>query len=178
MKYSKITISGKICTGKTTLLKSLEKKLNWPVFMTGQLFRDYVKKENLNLELGEEQNEKITKLVDYKVKNMLHTPGNLIVDGWLSGIMANKLKDVLKILLICKDEIRYKRFAKREKVPFEEAKKRVEERQNNWFKRIKKIHKISENKLKNPKNYDLIIDTSYITPQAVLKKVITFLKSN
>ena len=50
MKYSKITISGKICTGKTTLLKRLQKKLNWTTFMTGQLFRDYVKNHKLNLE--------------------------------------------------------------------------------------------------------------------------------
>lgn len=177
MNYSKITISGKICTGKTTLIKLLEKKLQWPIFMTGQFFRDYVKKENLNLELGEEQNEKITKLIDYKVKDMLHSPGNLIVDGWLAGYMANNLKDVLKVLLICKDDIRYKRFAKREKVSFEEAKKRVEERQKNWFKKIKKIHHLSEKKLNNEKNYQLVIDTSYITPQAVLKKVIEFLKS-
>jgi len=42
MTINKITISGKICTGKSTLLKSLQKELNWPVFMTGQLFREYV----------------------------------------------------------------------------------------------------------------------------------------
>ena len=46
---NKITISGKICTGKTSLFKNLEKELNWPVFMTGKLFRDYVAKINLIL---------------------------------------------------------------------------------------------------------------------------------
>lgn len=140
--------------------------------MTGQLFRDYVKDHGLNLEEAEEQSEKLTKAVDYKVRDMLHSPGNLIVDGWLSGIMANKLVDVLKILLFCKDDIRYKRFAKREKINFEEAKKKVEERQRSWFSKIKKIHKITYSKLNNEKNYTLVIDTSYITPQAVLKKVL------
>lgn len=172
MKYSKITISGKICTGKTTLLKRLEKKLHWPTFMTGQLFRDYVKKQGLNLQQAEEQNEKITKKIDYQVRDMLHAPGNLIVDGWLSGIMANKLKDALKILLICSDNIRYKRFAKREKITLKEAKIKVEERQNNWFKKIKKIHNIASSQLNDEKNYNLVIDTSYITPQTVVKKVL------
>ena len=102
MKYSKITISGKICTGKTTLLKSLQKELNWPIFMTGQLFRDYVKKNVLNLEQVEEQNDELTKKIDYQVRDMINVPGNLIVDGWMSGIMAQDLPDVLKILLICK----------------------------------------------------------------------------
>ncbi|MFH0979402.1 MAG: AAA family ATPase [Candidatus Roizmanbacteria bacterium] len=176
MKYSKITISGKICTGKSTLMQLLRKKLKWPIFMTGQYFRDYVKKHHLNLEGAEEQNEKLTKEVDYKVRDILHNNGNLIVDGWMSGLMADKLPDVLKILLACKDDIRYKRFAKREKISFFEAKKRVEERQNSWFDKIKKIHKISQQTLNNEKNYNLVIYTSYITPQAVLKKVLDALK--
>jgi len=58
MKYSKITISGKICTGKTTLFWDLQKKLNWPVFSTGQFFRDYARQHNLSLEKAEEQNKK------------------------------------------------------------------------------------------------------------------------
>jgi len=176
MNYTKITISGKICTGKTTLLQRLQKHLNWPSFITGQLFRDYVKKHGLSLEGAEEQSEKLTKEVDYKVRDILHEKGHLIVDGWMSGLMANKLPDVLKIILVCKDDIRYKRFAKREKISFPEAKMRVEDRQNSWFDKIKKIHKISKKSLNNEKNYNLVIDTSYITPQAVLKKVLDALK--
>jgi|SRR3989344_8993957 len=174
MEYSKITISGKICTGKTTLFKKLQEKLDWPTFMTGQLFRDHVKKNKLNLEQVEEQNETLTKKIDYLVRDKINAPGNLIVDGWMSGIMADNLKDVLKILLICKDNIRYKRFAAREKIDFDEAKKRVEERQNNWFTKLKTIYK--RNDFVDPKNYDLIINTSNISSQAVLKKVLQKIK--
>lgn len=174
MKYSKITISGKICTGKTTLFKNLEKKLGWPTFMTGQVFRDYIKKNKLNLEQVEEQNEKLTKKIDYQVRDMIKAPGNLIVDGWMSGLMANDSPDVLKIFLICEDNIRYKRFAEREKIPFGEAKKRVEERQSNWFSKLKKIY--NRNDFVDPKNYDLIIDTSHLSSKSVLKKVMEKLK--
>lgn len=177
MKYSKITISGKICTGKSTLFNGLQKKLKWPIFITGQFFRDYAKKYRLNLDGAEEQNNKVTKEIDYKVKEMLNKEGNLIVDGWMSGIMADKLPGVLKILLVCKDDIRYKRFAKREKINFLDAKERVEKRQNSWFNKIKKIHKISKSTLNNKKNYNLVIDTSHIIPQAVLKKVLSTLFS-
>lgn len=176
MKYQKITISGKICTGKTTLLKRLGKKLGWKTFMTGKLFRDYVKKYHLNLEKAEEQNDKLTKKIDNQVKMMLHQKGNLIVDGWMSGFLAKDLSDVLKILLVCKDDIRYKRFAKREKISYQEAKKRVLQRQRKWFEKIEKIHKIKSKDLNDKKNYDLVIDTSYITPQAVVRKVLQKLK--
>ncbi|TRZ51919.1 hypothetical protein D4R99_03675, partial [bacterium] len=153
MEYSKITISGKICTGKTTLLKDLQKELNWPIFMTGRLFRDYVEKNKLNLEQVEEQNEELTKKIDYQVRDMLKTGKNLIVDGWMSGLMANHFPNILKILLVCQDNIRYKRFAEREKISINEAKKRVEERQLNWFKKLEVIYKRSD--FVDPKNYDL-----------------------
>lgn len=176
MKFNKITISGKICTGKTTLLYDLKKKLGWPTFLTGKYFRKYIKKESLTLEKVEEQNEKLTKEVDFKVRDLLHKKGHIIVDGWMSGLMANHLSDVLKILLICQDKIRYKRFAKREKISFNEAKKRVEERQNNWFQKIEKIHHINLNDFSDPKNYDLIIDTSRITSLETLIQVLNKLE--
>ncbi|EKE15365.1 MAG: hypothetical protein ACD_12C00047G0004 [uncultured bacterium] len=170
MNINKITISGKICTGKTTLLKSLQKKLYWPIFMTGKLFREDVKKNQLNLDQVEEQNDEVTKKIDYQVRDKIYAPGNLIVDGWMSGIMANDLPDVLKVLLICKDYIRYQRFAEREKISINEAKKRVEERQSNWLNKLEKIY--NRNDFIDPINYDLIIDTSKISSQTVLEKII------
>lgn len=171
MTINKITISGKICTGKTTLLKDLQKKLNWPIFMTGKLFREYVANSKLSLEKVEEQNEILTKKIDFQVRDLINKPGNLIVDGWMSGIMADKLPNVLKVLLICKDDIRYQRFSNREGISFDEAKKRVEERQSNWLNKLSKIYK--RNDFVDPKNYDLIVDTSSISSQEVLEKVIS-----
>ena len=176
MKYNKITISGKICTGKTTLLNSLKKRLHWPTFMTGQLFREYAKKQKLKLEGAEEQNESITKEVDSKVKQMLHEDGHLIVDGWMSGLSANSLPDVLKILLECDDKTRYKRFAEREKVSFDEASKRVKERQESWFEKIEKIHKIKRSEFVDPKNYTVIIDTTNLSSGQIKNKVLDLLK--
>lgn len=172
MTINKITISGKICTGKSTLLRSLQKELNWPVFMTGQLFREYVKKNSLNLEHVEEQSEDLTKKIDYKVRDMLKLPGNLIVDGWMSGIMANHFPNILKVLLTCDDNIRYQRFAGREKISLKEAKIRVDERLNNWLDKLRKIYKRDD--FMDPKNYDLTIDTSVISSHAVLQKVLSY----
>jgi cytidylate kinase len=142
--------------------------------MTGQLFRDYVKTNKLNLDQVEEQNDELTKKIDFKVQDMLKLPGNLIVDGWMSGIMANHFPNILKVLLICDDNIRYQRFADREKISLNEAKVRVDERQNNWLSKLKKIYKRGD--FMDPKNYDLIIDTSNISFQDVLKKVLQKIK--
>ena len=61
MTYTKIAISGKICSGKSTLFNDLEEKLKWPVFQTGKYFREYAKKNKLTLENAGEQNDKLTK---------------------------------------------------------------------------------------------------------------------
>jgi len=175
MDYNKITISGKICTGKTTVRKLLEKKLGWKTFSTGELFRQYAKAHKIDLNAAEEQNEKITKEIDGQVIKLLKTKKKLIIDSWLAGITAQGIPKVLKVLLICQDRIRYQRFAKREYIDFDEAKKEVEERFSNWSKKIKKIYHRTD--FYKPSNFDLIIDTSYITPQAVLRQILTHINT-
>lgn len=173
MKYSKITISGKICSGKSTLFNQLKKKLGWPSYSTGEQFRQYVKDHHLILENAEEQNEKLTKKIDYQVRDLLHKKGNLIVDGWMSGIMAADCSDTLRILLVCDDIIRAKRFANREKVTLREAIKKVETRQQNWIERLKKIYNRSD--FFESKNYDLVIDTTLLDSHEVFQKVMSHL---
>lgn len=174
MKYSRITISGKICTGKTTLFWNLQKKLNWPTFSTGQYFRDYARQHNLSLEKAEEQDERITKEVDFRVRKLLKQDKNIIAEGWMTGIMANKFPGILKILLISDYMERIKRFSQREKISFVEAEKRLHDRENNWLKKLKNIYK--RNDIFDTKNYDLIIDTTYLSPKQVFEKVLANLR--
>ena len=171
MNYSKITISGKICTGKSTLFRRLEQRLQWPTIHAGQIFRDYVKEHGLDLEKAGEQNEPLTKKVDYQIRDMLKNPKqNLLADSWMAGIMADNQLDVLRILLICDDKERYRRFAKREKTTFDTGKGMVEERQKNWLNRIEKIYHRTD--IFDPKNYNLIIDTTNLSADEILQTVL------
>ncbi|MBI4225707.1 AAA family ATPase [Candidatus Roizmanbacteria bacterium] len=174
MRFIKITVSGKICTGKTTLFWRLQKKLNWPTFSTGQFFRDYARQHNLSLEKADEQKENITKEVDCRVRDLLKQDKYIIVEGWMTGIMADKFPRILKILLVCEDKERIRRFSQREKIPFIQAEKRLRERENNWLKKLKVIYK--RNDIFDPKTYNLIINTTKLSPNEVFKKVIKKLK--
>lgn len=177
MKYTKITISGKICTGKSTLFKKLAQKLHWNTFHTGQFFRNYVKKRGLNLEKAEEQSEFLTKKIDYKAQDILKKKeGNYIFDGWMTGIMADNYPHVLRILLTCSDDVRIERFAKREKISFKAAKQLITEREKNLFEKLKQIY--HRNDFVNPKNYNYVIDTSNLTSNEVFKKVLQSLNQN
>jgi CMP/dCMP kinase len=169
-KYSKITISGQICTGKTTLYQALSQKLGWQAFSTGAFFREYAAKHKLDIEAAQEQNEQITKKIDYKVRDLLKTKNHIIVEGWLAGIMAAGTSEVLKILLICSASKRAHRFAQREETSQNQARRRVKERDQNWLAEISKIYR--RNDIFSPKNYDLVIDTTQKTPSQILQAVI------
>ena len=156
--YTKITISGKICTGKSSVFRELQKKLNWPTFSTGAFFREFAKSHKLDVNKAEEQTDTLTHKVDGMVKEILHKPGNLLLDSWLAGIMAEGAEDVLKVLLITDDVVRYKRFAERENVSLEEAQKEVVSRDSTWFEKVQKIHNRSD--FFDPKNYTLVINTT------------------
>lgn len=170
MSYSKITISGRICTGKTTLFWGLQEELIWPTFSTSQYFRDRARTHQLVLEKAEEQNDTLTKKVDYRVADMLQKSGNLLVEGWMAGLMANDYRGILKILLTCDDHVRIERFAQREKVSLEEAKKRIADRETNLFNRLTNIYQ--RNDFVEPKNYDLVLDTTNVDKTAMVKKVL------
>lgn len=170
MNYSKITISGKVCTGKSTLFHALENHLKWKTFSTSTYFREYVKKRGLSLESANEQNEILTKQIDYKVKKMLGKKGNLIVEGWMAGIMANNLSDVLRILLTADDTIRIQRFCLREDIDPFVAMEMINDREHNLFNKLSEIYK--RNDFVDSKNYNLIIDTSDLQASAVFEKVI------
>jgi CMP/dCMP kinase len=169
--YTKITISGKICTGKSSVFLALQKKLQWPTFSTGAYFREYAKTHHLQLNKAEEQSDSLTREIDSKVRDMLGKPGFLLVDSWLAGIMAEGIPNVLKILLITPDEIRFERFAKREKVSFEIAKKEVDSRDLNWFEKVRKIHNRSD--FFNEKNYDVIINSAHLSIDQVVEKILS-----
>lgn len=169
MKYSKITVSGRICTGKSTLFLKLEKKLNWPTFHTGQIFREYVKKHGLTLEAGKEQ-DVIARKIDMEVKEKLEAPGHLLVDSWMAGIMADDLPGVLRILLTCDDKVRAQRFAQRENLPVDESLKKILERENNVLNKLKEMYK--KNGIFDPKYYNLVINTTNLTENEVFEKVL------
>ena len=168
--FSKITISGKICTGKSSVFRELLKKLQWPTFSTGAYFRDYAKTHKLILNTAEEQSEILTRKVDDMVKKKLKAPGNLLLDAWLGGVLAEGIEDVLKVLLIADNDTRFKRFAIRENISYDEAKKEVILRDSSWFEKVKNIYKRTD--FFDKKNYSLVIDTSSQTVNDIVSLIL------
>lgn len=168
--YTKITISGLIATGKTSLFLALQQKLNWNSFSASQFFRDYARINNLDLKLAEEQDSLITKKIDNKTEEFLKDKSKIIIEGWMAGIMADDYPNILKILLECDTETRILRFAEREKLTFKQAEKDVNKREQNLLSTLSKIYK--RNDFVDPDNYNCIINTTNLNKDKVLKKVL------
>lgn len=180
--YTKVTISGRICTGKTTLFWALQKKLKWPTFSASQYFRDYSRTHGASLQKAEEQHPDLTREVDLRMKTLLREQARLpelrsgvsgqehiILEGWMAGIMADQTPGVLRILLTCDDHERVERYAKRDRVSLDEAQEKIKEREASWTIKLSRIYGRSD--FFDPENYNLVIDTTHRSLEETLALV-------
>lgn len=174
--YTKITISGQICSGKTTLFWDLYKTLNWPTFSASHFFRDYARMHHVSLQKGEEQEDSLVKVIDYGMKELLKKEDHVIIEGWMAGVMADEIPKVLRILLKCNEDERIKRFIKRDGGTVEEARRKIKEREANVYMRLKQIYHRED--ILKPKNYNMVIDTSKKSQTEVLRSVLAKLQTS
>lgn len=175
MKFTKVTISGLICTGKSTVFKRLKEQLGWPAFSASQFFREYSTEHHVSLENAEEQSKNVSNEVDFSMREIVKAEGNVIVEGWMAGYMAREEKGVLRVLLTCDDDVRAARFAQRENLSLEEARKKIEARESNLFKKLESIY--GANDVLNPLYFNHVINTSTMSSAAVVQSILAQLVS-
>lgn len=168
--YRNITITGKICTGSTTLAIALQKELSWKYRNSGQLFREYMKKEKIPIEDTTQSSDSIHLKLDNFVKEQLKKGKNQIFEGWLTGFLARGTPGVLKVLLICDDALRIDRLVNRDNLTVEGAKAHIRKREAENFKKWSEMYKATN--FWNPKQYDLVIDTYSNSKEETLEKVL------
>lgn len=174
MAYNYITIAGKVCTGKSTLVKKLHEELKWKTQSSGVFFREYARKHNLSILHAEEQSTDLAKKVDYALRETLKdTSENMIIDAWMSGIMAEGLPNVLTVLLTCPDDERIRRYMFREGESLKVAQKEVFERETQLLKKLSEIY--DRDDILDPNLYNIVIDTSQFSideaADVILKKL-------
>jgi predicted cytidylate kinase len=162
LKYRAITISGQVAVGTSTLARNLKEVLGWKYINAGDIQRGYDRKHNINenkqgatARSDEHENE-----IDEMTKKMLREEKNIIYEGWLAGFMAQGIKDVLKVLVICsEDAIRIDRVANRDKLSISEAKEWLKQREEENTVKWQKLY--GKHAFWSPQSgfYDLVIDT-------------------
>lgn len=172
MEKKTITISGLPGSGTTTVAKLLAKKLSLKYVNVGEIFRELAEEHKMGLQFFEkycEENPEIDIELDKRQEKILRK-GNVVVEGRLSGWIAHLKKiPAFKIWLDCEEKERIRRIIEREGGEYKEKKKETKERVESEKRRYKKFYGIN---LDDKSIYDLVIDTTNIKPEEIVKKIL------
>ena len=172
-----ITIGGTPGSGKSTVAKLVAKKLKYKFYSAGDLRGELATREGLTIDELNDLNAKWTQTaVDDQVKRIGENEDNLVFDSWLGWHFIPHSK---KIFLKVDEDVAAERIFKDQR-PDEEhqnsasgVKKMLANRVKVWTKQIKKFYKVD---VFDENNYDLVIDTTNLTPEEVVDKIVEFVK--
>ncbi len=156
MKYKSIVICGKIASGTSTAAKNVAKKLNLKFESAGDFFRKYVLENNIPLHDKSQIPDKLDQKIDKKLTNLAKN-GGYVIDSHYLGYFSRQLPQVLKVLLVCSDNERFKRALARKHTHIETV-DQIEKREQSHIDKFQKLY--SKEDYENPKFFDLVIDTT------------------
>lgn len=167
-----LTIGGPPGSGKTTIARLLSERLGLKLVVIGDIFRAMAKERGLSLaEFGEvaAQDHTIDLMIDKRTVDLAQR-GNIVLEGRLAGVMMRTQKiPSFKIWLAADIKERAKRIAERENENPEDIVKRIQERESSEKERYRIIYDID---FDDRFIYDLVIDTSDITPEDIVKIIL------
>ena len=168
-----IAISGTPGSGKSTCARKLAEIYKLRYISAGKLFRQIAEEKGLSLEdlhKLAEQNYEIDKYVDRRTL-LEAKKGNAVIEGHLTAWILKDIADV-KIFLKASLEERARRVSRRDNISVKEAKEKIIFREQSNRQRFLKIYGID---ISDWSIFDLIIDTTNIPPDAVIKIISTYI---
>ena len=176
MKKNIISLAGDLASGKGTVSKILMQKLNYGVYRNGEYFRSLAKKMNMTVTEFNKyvvEHPEIDQQIEKSAAEYAKDHNNFIIDARLGW---DAVPESLKVYLTVDINEAAKRafYDKNRKdtenlATIEEQKKDMIERSRIENERYWEIYHVRKD---NMKNYDLVIDTSKITPEEVADKII------
>lgn len=186
MKKHIISITGDLASGKTTVTKMIADELNFVIYKNGEYFRKLALEHNMNVtEFNKyvEAHPEIDRQIELSATKFAEENDNIIIDarlGWYS--VPESYKIYLKVDI---DESAKRAFGDENRkstenfATVEEYKEDLKTRYNLENDRYFKLYGVKKNDMSN---YDLVVDTTNITPEEVKNIIISgymeWLKNN
>jgi len=175
----RITISGKAGSGKSTIAKLLSEKLNLRHYSIGDLMRSMASERGQTLlEINNlaEKDKSIDFELDNKLKELGKNKDNFVVDGRLTAFFIPHAE--FRIFLDADESIRAQRILKdkRQQEKSENLKEtiyNIRKREESEKKRYKKYY---DSDYTNKRLYNFVIDTSKLSVNEVVDRIIRFIR--
>lgn len=174
-----ITIAGKGGSGKSTVAKILAKKLRYRFFSAGDFRGSIALKHGLTIDQLNDIGKKefwTDKIVDDEIKRIGQKEDNIVIDAWIG---FHFIPNSFKVFLDVDENTASKRIFKDQrpdepkKSTIKEIKEMNKSRLKDNLDRYKHYYKID---LLKKSNYDLIIDTTNLTPEQIVDMIIKRIK--
>lgn len=175
-KRNIISLSGDLASGKGEVSKILMEKLNFGVYRNGEYFRKLAKEMNMTLaDFGEyvESHPEIDMKIENSAKEYALDNDDFVIDarlGWYA--VPESFKVYLKVDI---DEAAKRAFNDEKRkdlenfLSFEEHKKALIDRFKSENKRYFNLYGVRRDDMNN---YDLVVDTTSLTPNEVADIII------
>lgn len=170
-----ITITGKPCTGKSTLAEIFENKYNFERICAGQIFKKEAK--NLGIDILDFIKSKDIYKIDEKVDNYLKQIYNTRLNDDIiieSRTSWSFMPEAFNVFVDLPEEIMADRLFNSDRhesekgISIHHAKQKVSERYKSDVERYKKLYNIDCDDLSN---YDFVIDNSNLTPEQTADEI-------
>jgi predicted cytidylate kinase len=169
----RITISGPPGSGKTTVCKLVADHLHLEVVVSGNIFRQMAKESSMSLaDFGKkcEADPETDKRLDQRMVEIAQHKDDIVLEGRLTAHMLTRNGiPALRVLMDADRDVRAARVAEREGGTPEQRRQEINAREDCEAKRYRTFYDID---IGDRKVYDLIIDTTYLTPEQVAERII------
>ena len=171
-----ITLTGKPCSGKSSVAKVIKEKYNFKIYSVGEIFKEEAKNRNMSVEDFNKflmSDPKYDNFIDDKTAELgrLWKNDDVLFDSRLAW---HFIPHSFKVFLDLDEEEMAKRLANSDRTgkeqyqDIEEARRTLISRFNTENERYKKIYGIDNT---NFQNYDLVLSSKDKTPEEIAELI-------
>lgn len=171
----RVTLSGTLGSGKSTVGRELARRLNVPYISAGQIFRDLGQISSLDAlqtNLEAETNRALDDAVDNYVRGLNKTTTDFVID---SRMAWHFVENALKVFLSVTPEVAARRVMQdrtrstEQYSSYEAALEGLRARRESELKRYKRLYDVD---IEDPSNYDLSIGTDDVDAPEVVDLIL------